>query len=134
MEDLKMVGFVIVNCWVIGVEIYKILEGWILCIGVGCVGCFFEVLIEEVNELGVCDVDLLGSILGFWLFLDEENFWENLKLKGKYFLRIKKNLKLKIRGCKRIMKEKKDFFEGDLRDFGNGKGKFGDILSLIFEI
>lgn len=81
-----MVGFVIVNCWVMGVEIYKILEGRILCIGIGCVGCFFDVFLKEVEEFGVCEVDFISGILGFWFFLDEESFWENLK-KGKYLFR-----------------------------------------------
>lgn len=134
MEDRKMAGFVTANRWATGVKTHKTSEGRILCTGVGCVGCFPEVLTEEANELGVCDLDLSGSILGLRPFLDLENSRENLKLKGKHFPKIKKNLKPKIRGRKRTMKEKKDSSEGDLRDFGNDKGKSGDTSSSTSEI
>lgn len=121
-----MAGFVTANRWATGVETHKTTEGRILCTGVGCVGCFPEVLTEEANELGVCDVDLSGSILGLRPFLDEENSRENLKLKGKHFSRRKKNLKPKMRGRKRTMKEKKVSSDGDLGDFENDKSKSGD--------
>ena len=121
-----MAGFVTANRWATGVETHKTSEGRILCTGVGCVGCFPEVLTEEANELGICDVDLSRGILGLRPFLDEENSRENLKLKGKYFSRRKKNLKPKIRGGKRTMKEKKVSSDGDLRDFENDKSKSED--------
>lgn len=118
-----MAGFVTANRWATGVETHKTTEGRILCTGVGCVGCFPQVLTEEANELGVCDVDLSGSILGLRPFLDEENSRENLKLKGNHFSRRKKNFK---RGRKRTMKEKKVSSDGDLRAFETDKSKSGD--------
>ena len=121
-----MAGFVTAHRWATGVKTHKTSEGRILCTGAGCVGCFPEVLTEEANELGVCDVDLSGRILGLRPFLDEENSRENLKLKGKHFSRRKKNLKAKIRGHKRTMKEKGVSSDEDQRDFENDKGKSGD--------
>ena len=123
-----MAGFVTANRWATGVETHKTSEGRILCTGVGCVGCFPEVLTEEANELGVCDVDLSGSILGLRPFLDEENSRENLKMKGK-LSRRKKSLKPKIRGHKRTMKEKRVSSDGDMGDFENDKGKSRDASS-----
>lgn len=120
-----MAGFVTANRWATGVETHKTSEGRILCTGVGCVGCFPEVLSEEANELGVCDVDLSGSILGLRPFLDEENSRENLKRKGKHFSRRKKGLKQKIRGNKRTMEEKRVSSDGDLRVIETDKGKSG---------
>ena len=124
-----MAGFVTANRCATGVETHKTSEGRILCTGVGCVGCFPELLTEEANELGVCDVDLSGSILGLRPFLDEDNSRENLKLKGKHFSRIKKNLIPKIRGRKRTMKEKKGSSDVE-RDFENDKGKSGDTSKM----
>lgn len=129
-----MAGFVTANRWATGVETHKTSEGRILCTGVGCVGCFPEVLTEEANELGVCDVDLSGRILGLRPFLDEENSRENLKLKGKHFSRKKNNLKPKIRRHERTTKEKKVSSDGDLRDFENEKGKSGDTSSSTSEM
>ena len=121
-----MAGFVTANRWATGVETHKTTEGRILCTGVGCVGCFPEVLTEEANELGVCDVDLSRSILGLRPFLDEENSRENLKLKADHFSRRKKNLKPKKRGRKRTVKEKNVSSDGDLRAFETDKSKSGD--------
>ncbi|XP_078358673.1 uncharacterized protein LOC144643333 [Oculina patagonica] len=112
-----MAGFVTANRWATGVETHQTSEGRILCTGVGCVGCFPEVFSKEANELGVCDVDLSGSILGLRPFLDEENSRENFKLNGKLFSRRKKRAKPKIRGHKRTIDKERVSFEKDQKVF-----------------
>lgn len=84
-----MAGFVTANRWATGVETHKTSDGRILCTGVGCVGCFPDVFSTEASELGVCDVDLTGSILGLRSFLDEENSRENAKNFSKKQTRVK---------------------------------------------
>lgn len=106
-----MAGFVTANRWATGIETHKTSEGRILCTGVGCVGCFPEVFSEEANELGVCDLDLSGSILGLRPFLDEENSRENFRLNGKQFSRRKKKVKPKIRGHKETNNKERDSSE-----------------------
>ena len=117
-----MAGFVTANRWATGVETHKTSEGRILCTGVGCVGCFPEVLSEEANELGVCDIDLSGSILGLRPFLDDENSRENLKLKGKRFSRRRqKRKKPKITGHKQNIDKERVTLERDLTEVDREK-------------
>ena len=120
-----MAGFVTANRWATGVETHKTSEGRILCTGVGCVGCFPEVFSEDANELGVCDVDLSGSILGLRPFLDEENSRENFSLNGKRFSRRKKRAKPKIRGHRRTIDNDRVSSERDLKVFEINKEKPG---------
>jgi len=110
-----MAGFVTANRWATGVETHKTSEGRILCTGVGCVGCFPDVLSTEASELGVCDVDLTGRILGLRPFLDEENSRGNFKVNAKKKKRGKR-AKPRRKGQKEKIVKEKISFEGDLRD------------------
>lgn len=121
----KMAGFVTANRWATGVETHKTSEGRILCTGVGCVGCFPDVFSKEANELGVCDVDLSGGILGLRPFLDEGNSRENLKMKGKKFSRRRKKRKPKTTQNTET-NDKKVSFQGYLKIHETDREKSGD--------
>ena len=106
-----MAGFVTANRWATRVETHKTSDGRMLCTGVGCVGCFPEVFSTEASELGVCDVDLTGSILGLRPFLDEENSRENAKNFSKKQTRVKP----RKRGRRRTIDKERDFSAEDTK-------------------
>ena len=118
-----MAGFVTANRWATGIETHKTSEGRILCTGVGCAGCFPDIFSSEASELGVCDVDLTGGILGLRPFLDEENSRENLKLNSKNFLRRQKRVKPRAKRQKGKIDQGRMPFERDVKALETDKEK-----------